>query len=331
MAMVELLLTKPCELKSREAEALPAPGADEVKLRTIYGGICGSDLRVYKGSINYAAYPIRPGHEVLGTVAAAGKNAPFAPGTRAVVLPNTFCGECEFCRKGRTNICKDKKPLGLSADGVFAGEILIEAKYVVPVPEDMPDEQAILIEPFAVTVHALKKAPIGRGVTVAVVGCGTEGLLAAALACRLGGRVTALDVNPKKLAIARQLGDIRAMHPGDLKDELFEVVVEAAGVKVSIEQAMEIVKPGGDLIAIGITGEQVNFPAIRIVRNEITIHGTMIYTPDDFRTAIGYLQDPAFDVGPVLSKILPVGQYQQAFDDALSGNFAKIVLDFGGV
>jgi len=91
---------------------------------------------------------------------------------------------------------------------------------------------------------------------------------------------------------------------------------------------MEIVKPGGDIIAVGITGEPVNFPTLRIVRSEITIHGTIIYTLDDFRTASEYLQDPAFDVSPVVSKIVPIGQFQRAFDDALSGNYAKIVLDF---
>lgn len=326
--MLELFLEKPYELKIRETEAPAAPGTGEVKIRTIYGGICGSDLRVYKGSINYAAYPVRPGHEVLGTVVEAGENALFAPGTRVVILPNTFCGECEFCLKGRTNICKEKKPLGISVSGVFAQEIIVEAKYVVPVPEDIPAERAILIEPFAVTVHALRKASIAKGTSVAVVGCGTEGLLAAALASHLGSDVTVLDVNPVKLAMVRKLGVKRTMHPGDLKDEFFDVVIEAAGVKASIEQAMAIVKPGGDLVAIGITGEPVNFPSLRIVRGEITIHGTIIYTLDDFRTAIGYLRDRALDVSQVVSKILPVARFREAFDDALSGNFAKIVLDF---
>lgn len=109
--MLELYLEQPNKLSLREAEALPAPQDGEVKIKIIYGGICGSDLRVYQGKISYAGYPIRPGHEVLGVVTEAGKSATHAVGTKIVVFPNTFCGECEYCLSGKTNICKEKKPL----------------------------------------------------------------------------------------------------------------------------------------------------------------------------------------------------------------------------
>jgi L-iditol 2-dehydrogenase len=105
-------------------------------------------------------------------------------------------------------------------------------------------------------------------------------------------------------------------------------VVEAAGVKASVEQAFQLVKPGGAMIALGITGEGISYPALRITRSEITIYGTIIYTKKDFADALALLQDPEFDVGPILSRIDPFAKYQEAFADALTGNFAKIVLDF---
>jgi len=330
--LFELYLEKPTVLKQREAAAAPSPKDNEVKIRVIYGGICGSDLRVYKGSLPYATYPCRPGHEILGTVIEAGKNAPQKIGTKVVSFPNTFCGECEFCLKGRTNICKNKKSFGVTVDGLFAKEVILDAKYAVPVPDDLANERAVLTEPFAVNVHALKKANVGPGTSMAVIGCGAEGLLSIALAYHLGADLTVLDINPIKLEKAKSFGKgIKAMHPKDITDELFDVVVEAAGVKASVEQAMQIVKPGGAVIALGITGEEISYPALRITRSEITIFGTIVYTLKDFADAIEYLKDPAFNVAPVLSQIVPCAQFQQAFEDAMSGNHAKIVLNFEGV
>lgn len=327
--MCELYLEKPGDLKSRECASAPAPQGSEVKIKVIYGGICGSDLRVFKGTLPYAAYPCRPGHEILGTVVEAGEKSPLKVGTKVASFPNTYCGECEFCRQGKTNICVGKKSFGVTINGLFAQEVILDSEFAVPVPIDLADERAILIEPFAVNVHALKKANITKGTKMAVIGCGTEGLLSIALAHHLGADLTVVDINPVKLEKAKAFGeDIRVMYPDDIKDEIFDVVVEAAGVKASIEQALQIVKPGGILIALGITGDEVSFPALRVVRGEISIFGSIIYTKKDFEDAIRILQEPSFNIDPVLSKVVPAKQFQQAFNDALSGNFAKIVLNF---
>jgi len=326
--MLELYLNKPEELILRQAEPLRRINDNEARLRIVYGGICGSDLRVYKGSIPYAAYPLRPGHEVVGVVVEAGAKVQYQAGARVLVFPNTFCGTCEFCLTGRTNICTQKTPIGVSADGAFAQEMVVDAKYLVPVPDDVSDEMAILIEPLSVTVHALRKAHIAEGRSVAILGCGTEGLFSIALAVYAGAKVTAIDVNPHKFDLAKRLGDVRVLHPQDVQDELFDVVIEAAGVRSSIEQSMQIVKPGGEIVAIGISGEKVDYPVMKIVRSEITIHGSIIYTMDDWAEAIRYVQDPAFKIAPILSKIMPMQEYQQAFSDALSGEYAKIVLQF---
>lgn len=326
--MRELYLEKPRSLTLRQQAPAGEPGAGEVKIRTIYGGICGSDLKMYKGHISYGVFPARPGHEVLGTVAAAGPGTGLQPGAKVTVLPNTFCGECVLCRQGKTNICRAKQPLGISTAGVFAQEFIIAAKYVVPVPASLADERAILTEPLAVTVHALKKVGLAPGMAVAVVGAGTEGLLATALALRSGCQVTVADVNPRKLAIAQKLGPVRTLPPAAVGEATFDVVVEAAGVKASVEQALQMVTPGGSMVAIGITGEPVDFPVIHIVRDEITIYGSIIYTRADFVTALEYLGDGGFNIAPVLSETVPLADFRRAFDDALSGDFAKVVLDF---
>ena len=327
--MRELYLEKPGDLKMRESGPAPVPKDNEVKVKVIYGGICGSDLRVLRGTIPYAAYPCRPGHEILGTVVEAGEKSRYEVGTKVASFPNTYCGQCEFCLQGRTNICKHKKSFGVTVDGLFAQEIIIDSEFVVPIPSDLANERAILVEPFAVNVHALKRTNIPKGKSVAVIGCGTEGLLAIALLNHMGADITVLDINPIKMEKAKSFNqNIKAMYAADVKDQVYDVVVEAAGVKASIEQAFRLVKPGGAMISLGITGDEISYPALRITRSEITIYGTIIYTKKDFTDALALLQDSTFNVAPILSRIDPFTKYQEAFADALTGNFAKIVLDF---
>ena len=326
--MLELYLDSPYSLQLRKTTLPPSPQSGEVVVQSIYGGICGSDLRVYKGTIPYAAYPLRPGHEVLGRIVEAGPQVSLKPGTKVVVLPNTFCETCEFCLEGKTNICQKKKSLGVSMEGVFAEKFLIEEKYLIPIPEELANERAVLTEPLAVTVHALNKAGIRPDTSLAIVGCGTEGLLAVALAVRSKAKVTVVDINPEKFAIAKKMGNIATMYPQDLTDERFDVVIEAAGDKKAFEQAMNLVKPGGSLIALGLSGEPVPLFPMQLVRNEITIYGSIIYTRKDFKEAVDFLMDQNFLVEPVLSKCISIHDFQSAYEAALSGNYAKIILEF---
>lgn len=313
----------------REAAPVQTLKENETRVRLIYGGICGSDLKVFCGTIPYAKYPCRPGHEILGAVIEAGEMSPYKPGTRVISYPNTYCGKCEFCLQGKTNICSSKQSFGVTINGLFASEIVIDSKFLVPVPSELSNERAILTEPFAVNVHALKRANISKGASVAVVGCGTEGLLSVALLDYMGADITVLDINLDKMKKAGSFNKtIKSLHPEEVDGELFDFVVEAAGVKAAIEQAFLLVKPGGSLITLGLINDAVSFPSLHVTRSEITIFGSIIYTKKDFEEALGLLQDPEFNVSPVLSKIVPLGDYEKAFEDALTGNFTKIVLDF---
>ena len=244
-------------------------------------------------------------------------------------LSKTETMKCEFCLQGKTNICSSKKSFGVTDNGLFASEIVIASEFLVAVPSDLTNERAILTEPLAVNVHALKRTNITIGTSVAVVGCGTEGLLSIALLVYRGADITVLDINQAKMEKAKEFSKtIKTLHPRDVKNELFDVVIEAAGAKAAIEQAFLLVKPGGALISLGITSEEVSYPSLHITRSEITIYGSIIYTKEDFKETLDFLKDPAFNVSPVLSKIVPLKDYEIAFEDALSGNFTKIVLDF---
>jgi L-iditol 2-dehydrogenase len=328
--MLELYLNKPNQIEIRDAAPLPPLKDDKVKIKLIYGGICGSDLGVFTGKINYASFPLRPGHELIGHIIEAGDKAEYKVGTRVVVQPNSFCGQCDLCLKGKTNVCRHKESLGVTVDGGFSEEFVISSKFVLPLPDDLPDEKAILIEPFAVVVHALEKVHIEKGTSVAIVGCGNEGMLAAALANYLGADVTAIDINPRKLELVKKIGDLRAVMMDEVQNETFDIVIEAAGTKQSVEQGIQLLDRGGSMILIGITPE-ADLPVAHIVRNEITLYGSIIYNfPSDFLQTIKYLQSEEFNVQPIISEFIPFTEYKRAYESALSGNYGKIVLDFRG-
>ncbi len=324
--MLGLYLNNPSEIKLIQSPS-PQLRDDEVRIKVIYGGICGSDISVFKGKIAHAVYPIRPGHELVGEIIEVGKDANIESGKRIVVAPNSFCGKCEYCLNGKPNICENKKSLGVNTDGGFSEEFTISSKYILPVPEHLSDEKAVLIEPFAVIVHAFEKIEIKKGTSVAIIGCGTEGMLAITLAHYLGAEITAIDINPSKFEKVRSIGNIHTCLPQDVSG-CFDIVIEAAGVKQSVEQAIELVKPGGSLVMVGITAE-ATFPVIQIVRKEITIYGSIIYNfPADFHKSIAYLEQDDFNVDAIISKICHFKDYKEAYEDAVSGEYGKIILKF---
>jgi L-iditol 2-dehydrogenase len=327
--MKALYIEEPGKISRKEISNQTKVNNDEVKIKVIYGGICGSDVSVFKGKLPHAIYPIVPGHEILGEVVEVGENVNVKIGERVVIQPNSYCGECEFCKKGYTNICPEKKSMGINVNGGFAEEFTIKSKYVVPVPEQLSNERAILIEPLAVIVHAINKVQIDSEKSVAIVGCGTEGMLAVALVSYLGGKITAIDVNPEKLnKIKEYYPEVSIKLPNDVREDQFDVIIEVAGVRESFEQCVEIIKPGGSIIAVGFP-KIAEIPVVKMVRKEISIFGSIIYNnSDDFFESINYLMKDKFFVEPIVSEILPSSQYEEAYQKAALGKYRKILLNF---
>lgn len=326
--MQQLYVRGQNDLILQEVESLSSPKQDEVKLSVSVAGICGSDLSFLQGKFAHGVYPLVPGHELIGTITECGEDALYDVGTRVVVLPNTYCETCEYCQKGQTNICTNKQSFGINKDGGFAEEFVLSSKFVYPLPEALTDERAVIIEPFAVVVSAFKKVKITKGTSVAVIGGGTIGLLAAALARHLGAEVTVTDINPKKHELIEQLDSVIAVYPEGIKDEVFDIVIEAAGTGTSFVQAIHAMKPGGSMVAVGIVPD-VEIPATQIIRNDQTIYGSIIYQfPEDYEATIAYLSDPNLNIEPLFSLTLPFTQYEAAFAKAKSGDYAKITLDF---
>jgi L-iditol 2-dehydrogenase len=257
----------------------PAPGPGEAALRVRAVTICGSDLHLYKaGEIGSIACVdgVVLGHEFMGEVVAPGAgardgfNEPLRAGQRVAVEPHVACHRCEWCERGDVNLCPHHTFIGLPGhDGALRERLVVPARNCYPVPDDMSDAAAALLEPLGVALHALDLAGSALGRRVAVIGCGGIGLLVLRL-CRLAGARTlvALDPHPARLALARRWGATHALAGaaqerasdalGTTGGRGFDLVFECAWVGPALDAAVRMAAPGARLLLVGIPADDDN-------------------------------------------------------------------------
>lgn len=327
--ITSIMVQKPGEIVLQQKERPNPVQSHELKIRTLIAGICGSDVSVYKGRLAHATYPVVAGHEVVGEIIEVGEQANFTLGEKVVIVPNSFCEACENCRAGRRNICLNKKSLGVNEQGIFQEEFVIEAKYALKIHDGMPLERAVLTEPLAVIVHALEHFEKTSNKELLIIGCGSEGMLAVSLATYYGMNVTVCDINAAKLDLMNQhLPSVKTLSPDEVEQHRFDYVLECAGVSATVEQAVRVVKAGGKVVLVGMP-PTANLPIVRIVRNEITLVGSIIYSfPHDFQESLNILADETFLINHGVVAPRPVHQFESAYEDACSGKYGKILFDF---
>jgi L-iditol 2-dehydrogenase len=244
----------------------PAPGEVQVRVRAV--GICGSDLHYYlEGGMGDVAcqFPMILGHEPVGEVVKAGPGAGgWQPGMRAALEPAIHCGRCEFCLRGRHNVCANLRFLSNPGEpGFFRDLVNLPAANLIPLPERLSDAEASLYEPLAVALNAIGWAAIQPGETATVFGAGPIGLLTIAVArLRGAGRIYAVDRVPARLELARAMGadcaiDFSAVEPDrairqDTGGRGVDVAVEAAGKPESLNQCLRVAANAGRVVMIGI-------------------------------------------------------------------------------
>jgi 2-desacetyl-2-hydroxyethyl bacteriochlorophyllide A dehydrogenase len=324
------LLLAPRRLEISEIAA-PRVGAGEVIIHPTLAGICGSDVSLFAGHRAPPAYPLLLGHEVVGRVSELGKEVTkFSRGQRVVVEPNYPCGVCAFCRAGRGNICPDKKSAGVTVPGCFAEMFAAPAEFVWAVPDAISDEDAVTLEPLAVSLHALWQSGAQMGDTVAVLGCGATGLLLIHAAVNQGVRVLAFDKLPEKMEFARRLG--ADVVPSDnieklWRDENVSTVFECAGVPATVELALSAAPRGSQVILMGLATRPASFVPLRLVRGEIRVSGSIIYDhPSDFSRAIALVARGGLHPSQVITDTLPFVSIDRALELASTGQSGKVLL-----
>jgi len=347
---------------SIEDVELASPGPREVLVRTHACGVCHSDLHVLEGSIPVPA-PCVLGHEPAGVVEAVGKDVTYLqPGDHVIACLSVFCGTCNHCLSGRTNLCggmatmrKPGEPPRLSRDGAvihqfahlsgFAEQMLVHENALVKIRTDMPLEQAALIGCGVTTGvgAALNTARIAPGSSVAVIGCGGVGLSALQGARIAGaGRIIAVDTVPWKLELARKLGASDTVNAADgdpvaavkeLTQGGVETAFECIGTAPTCQQAVAMLCRGGTAVMVGVVpiGVAVGIPMFDLVLSGKKILGSMMgdnrFRIDMPRYCDFYL-DGRLRLDEMISARIRLDDVNDSFEKMKAGAVARSVIVF---
>ncbi|MEM6987015.1 MAG: alcohol dehydrogenase catalytic domain-containing protein, partial [Pseudomonadota bacterium] len=254
----------------------PTPGPGEILIKVEAAGICGTDRHLYKGE-----FPSVPGktlgHEFSGIVVDSGDTA-IAEGTRVTCDPNTWCGNCDQCLRGRVNLCVNNVATGIHRDGGFAEYCAFPATKAVALSNDLDPLHGAFCEPLACTLHGMDMGATQPGERVLIIGGGVIGLLALQIAKRAGGEVMLLTRSDAKQQLGRELGADLAVGTADaVKDQWPEgadLVVECAGVSDTVSLAPKLARTGGRVVILGVlpSGQTVPIEPFDMLFREIQMH-----------------------------------------------------------
>lgn len=333
--MKALLLTEYKQMEVTDVDE-PEVGPDDVLVQVEACGICGSDIHGYDGSTGRRIPPLVMGHEAAGVVVQTGANVTDLPdGTRVTFDSMVSCGKCEFCLDGHRNLCDDRMVLGVSCGdyrrhGAFAERISVPRRIVYTLPDSLPFEHAALVEAVSVAVHAANVTPISLGDTAVVVGAGMIGLLTLQAVRAAGAtRVIAVDLNDKRLSVAKELGAdevlrgdqcdvpaaIREMTRGRGADVAFEVV----GATPTVVTAIESVRKGGAVCLVGNVSPTIELPLQSVVTREISLHGTCGCN-GEYPQCIDLMSNGAINVAPLITSKISLGDSPKWFERLYEGD-----------
>ncbi len=307
----------------------PVPGAGEVVIAITLAGVCGTDYSLYNGKFS-VPLPVVPGHEGIGVVKETGPGVSnVAVGQRVVIQPNFACWACDLCNSKLDNICPEKVRLGLDINGVFAQYVKVPARYVWPVPEGLDDRTAALTEPLAVAAHGVKILPPAKGDRVLIIGAGVIGLMTLLLAKLEGAKVTVLDLLTEHLSMAENMGADSTYQVGGRNGEpepsSFDLIYETSGAPSGLADAIGLAAPGGRIALQGLPGTEHPVSTTMIVRKELTIRGSMIYT-DEFPGVLELLKSGRIDPTPLISGVIGLDDIDNALKNFTSPDRFKVLV-----
>ena len=348
-----------------EELAVPDVGADDVLIKVLYAGICGSDLHIYRKGMFVQRIPETMGHEFVGVIAVPGENVKgFKPGQLVTANPMVPCMECDSCRDGNYNTCDSLGFIGEVRPGCFAGYISMPEKDVIPIPgvelisldggnESMckkgnKDESEIkntdkiemlkkirkyvLTEPLAVALNVCHRINCIKSDKVAIIGAGPIGLLCCSVLKQVEGveHVTLVDLAEARLTYGNAIGaDLCIQNSDDLTDD-YDVIVDCAGVAPSVNSAVKHVRSNGRIGIVSVFENPVGIDCSEIVNRQLNIIGANVYHRSDMEEAAELLSDSAYNFETVITNEFPPEECKKAFALLNSGdkNAEKVVFTF---
>jgi L-iditol 2-dehydrogenase len=327
--MKALVLQEYKKFDLREMPA-PQPAPDEVLIAVKACGICGSDVHGMDGSTGRRRPPIIMGHEAAGVIADIGAGVTgWAAGDRVTFDSTIYCGECEFCRRGEINLCDHRRVLGVSCedyrrDGAFAEYVAVPRRVLYRLPDGLPFEHAAMVEPFAIALHAIRRAPVILNDAVVVVGAGMIGLaLVQALRQTGCGRLISVDVAEERLALAKKFGATDCVNssrenPAETLLRLThgrgaDVAFEAVGITATVDLAVHSLRKGGALVLVGNVAPKIDFALQVAVTRELSLHGSCS-SRGEYPAVLDMLARGDLQPAPLISAFAPLADGAAWFD-----------------
>jgi len=320
----------------------PEVGPNDVLIRIRKTAICGTDMHIYnwdEWAQKTIPVPMHVGHEYVGTVEAMGSEVRgLRIGQRVSGEGHIVCGHCRNCRAGRRHLCRNTVGVGVNRPGAFADYLVIPAVNSFPIPDDIPDEIAAILDPFGNAAHtALSFDLVGEDVLI--TGAGPIGIMAAAICRHVGARhVVITDVNDYRLDLAKKMGAHRTVNiqrekladimPSLNMVEGFDVGLEMSGVPAAFRDMLDVMNHGGKIAMLGIPPGDMAIDWTKIIFKGLTLKG--IYGREMFETwykMIAMIQG-GLDLTPMITHRFDVKDYLEGFRTMGSGKSGKVVLSW---
>lgn len=299
-------------------------------------GICGSDLHYFE-----AGEPLEliMGHEFAGEVVDPGDRSDLKVGDRVTGLPISPCLECEACKTGNVQYCaktwQDAVGLSLTNSGGLAEYLSCRSDMVKKIPDKVTFQDATLVEPSAVSLHAINLANIKVGDKVLIIGGGIIGLMAAEFAKLNGASYIALmETNMKRARKALKYGVINEIFNASDSNVIskalkktnggYDKVIECCGNQYAVSEAIMSVKPGGTIVLVGVSITPISVPMVASVMREVTMKGAIAYTEAEFETCIELIEKKIINVHKYIDKRVNLENVQEAYLDLISGKTDNI-------
>jgi threonine 3-dehydrogenase len=324
---------------------IPTPGADDVLIRVKRTAICGTDIHIWnwdEWSQKNVPVPMITGHEFSGEIVEIGKDVdrPLKVGDRVSAEGHVIDLNSFAARAGHFHLDPNTRGIGVNRQGAFAEYVVAPAFNVIPLPDDVSDEVASMLDPFGNAVHTAQQFDL-VGEDVLVTGAGPIGIMAAAVARRSGARTVVLtDVNEYRLDLASKVADVRTVNVAkeDLRDVMkelgiqvgFDVALEMSGAPAAFKQCVDTLLMGGGMAMLGIPSRPMETDWGQIILKALTIKG--VYGRemfDTWRKMLGLLK-AGLDLEPLITHRLPFEQYREGFEAMRSGQSGKVVLNWEG-
>ena len=307
---------------------------DEVLLKIKTVGICGTDIHIYHGGMSVPT-PLVLGHEFVGDVVRVGMNVKSIKiGDRVVAEHVIGCGTCVYCASGRKNLCLNPTVIGLQRQGALAEYLAVPAALVYILPKSMTYDQGVLVEPLSIAVYAAQKAAMTVGQSALVIGQGPIGLLLDQVIDAAGGVVYGCDIEKSRLDFAQQHGYIKwglnskqdnavadfEQHTGQTG---VDVVFECVGREETLHLALQVAKPGGKVVVLGVFEHAISLDMMLVVKKELTIVGSWT-CHDVFPQTIELLHHEKVILDGIITHRYPFSKAREAFIEASSYSDKRI-------